>query len=218
MIEADWLTCPDSRAMLDFLRGKASDRKQRLFACACCRLVWGSLLPRSQRAVEVAEKYADGLATEQDLHRARSQACELAAVVEVVRVHCPCLPHRWRLAGNTAYSHEPFLIGRVCWHPGDDDLDAGGPPLLRDIFNPWPFSRLSPQVLAWDAGTVVRLAQAAYDDRLLPSGHLDTGRLSVLADALTDAACTDAQLIDHLRSPEPHVRGCWAVDLLVAKE
>src|SRR5262249_12453726 len=66
--------------------------------------------------------------------------------------------------------------------------------------------------------TTVALAQAAYDERDLPSGHLDPARLAVLADALEEAGCADADILGHLRGPGPHVRGCWAVDLLLGKE
>jgi hypothetical protein len=37
------------------------------------------------------------------------------------------------------------------------------------------------------------------------------------ADALEDAGCTDADLLGHLHGPWPHVRGCWAVDLVLGK-
>jgi hypothetical protein len=47
---------------------------------------------------------------------------------------------------------------------------------------------------------------------------LDSGRLDILADALLDAGCGDEDLIAHLRSEGPHVRGCWAVDLILGKE
>ena len=70
---------------------------------------------------------------------------------------------------------------------------------------------------ACPTSTVVALANAAYDERELPSGHLDPARLAVLSDALEEAGCADADLLAHLRSPGPHVRGCWALDLVLGK-
>jgi hypothetical protein len=64
---------------------------------------------------------------------------------------------------------------------------------------------------------IVRLAIAVYEDRALPSGHLNATRLAILADALIDAGCDD-ELLHHCRSAGPHVRGCWAVDLVLGKE
>ena len=64
---------------------------------------------------------------------------------------------------------------------------------------------------------VVALAEAAYEERLLPSGELDTQRLAILADALEEAGAAGA-LLEHLRSPGPHIRGCFAVDLVLARE
>jgi hypothetical protein len=106
------------------------------------------------------------------------------------------------------------------------DFRAEGPadhrPLvefLRDIFgNPFRPVTISPAVLAWNAATILRLAQAAYHERHLPEGTLDDGRLAVLADALEEAGCTNADILGHLRGPGPHVRGCWAVDSLLGKE
>jgi hypothetical protein len=71
--------------------------------------------------------------------------------------------------------------------------------------------------LSWNDGAVRKLAQTAYDDRQLPAGILDPSRLAVLADALEDAGCTDRAILDHLRGPGVHVRGCWCVDLLLGK-
>jgi hypothetical protein len=74
-----WLTCTDSRPMLDYLcvhaKAKASDRKLRLLAVACCRRFWHLLDHESSRlAVETSERYADGLATREELQAAENAA------------------------------------------------------------------------------------------------------------------------------------------------
>jgi hypothetical protein len=92
--------------------------------------------------------------------------------------------------------------------------------LLRDVVgNPFvPAEAPSQAWLAWNRRAVTRLARAAYRERLLPSGCLDSERLGILADALEDAGCDRADLVEHLRSPGPHVRGCWAVDFVLGQE
>jgi hypothetical protein len=92
--------------------------------------------------------------------------------------------------------------------------------LLRCVFGPLPFRPVSiaPSLLSWNDGLVVKMAQAIYDERQVPSGHLDPQRLAILADALEDAGCDDAELLVHLRGPGPHVRGCFIVDLLLSRE
>jgi hypothetical protein len=68
----------------------------------------------------------------------------------------------------------------------------------------------------WRTPDVVALATAAYDERRMPSGEFDPQRLAVLADALEEVGANEA-IVTHLRSDGPHVRGCWAVDLCLAK-
>ncbi len=79
MIEVEWLSCTDPTKMLRFLKGSASGRKLRLFAVACCRKVWHSLSDeRSRNAIELAERFADGLATE-----AERRSAQIAAKADV---------------------------------------------------------------------------------------------------------------------------------------
>src|SRR5262249_9308543 len=90
--------------------------------------------------------------------------------------------------------------------------------LLRDTFrNPFRAApTLEPSLLHWNGGTVVQLAQAAYSERSMPSGHLVPTRLAVLSHALAEAGAPP-EVQAHLRAPGPHWRGCWAVGLLLGK-
>jgi hypothetical protein len=74
-----------------------------------------------------------------------------------------------------------------------------------------PLPRLDVELLNGRDGTAIRLAQDITED-----GAFE--RLPLLADALEDAGCTDAELFGHLRAPGPHVRGCWALDLALVKK
>ena len=77
MTASEWLMCDDPLAMLDDLQGRASDRKLRLFACACCRHGWHLLREEpSRHAVLVAERFADGQATRQELGDAQDDAVD----------------------------------------------------------------------------------------------------------------------------------------------
>ena len=87
--------------------------------------------------------------------------------------------------------------------------------LLRCMFgNPFRPVSINP---VWLTPTVSNLAQSAYDERIMPSGELDPSRLAVLSDALEESGCDDEEILNHLRSPGPHVRGCWVLDLLLGK-
>jgi hypothetical protein len=81
--------------------------------------------------------------------------------------------------------------------------------LLREIFgNPFrPVTFFS----EWRTSTAVALAQQMYDTR-------DFSAMPILADALQDAGCDNADILDHCRGPGPHVRGCWVVDLVLGKD
>ncbi len=200
MMEQEWLAWwAAPTRMLEHLRGKASDRKLRLFAVACCRGHRGRLHDeRSRRAVLVAERFADRTASLAELKAARVEAWEAARELRT--------PETWaaaeaadldaRFAAHTA-------AGQTGW--------ARQRHLLHDLFgNPFRPSRLAPLWLRWNGGTVVAMARGIYE------GHAFED-LPFLADALEEAGCTDERILAHCRSRREHVRGCWVLDLLRGK-
>jgi hypothetical protein len=222
MTEAEWLCCTDPMPMLEFLRGggKPSERKLRLFACACCRDLWGLLADECFRnAVEVAERFADGKARKKELNEAK-KASGAAFASSSGREGRSVAAHRafgcaWSAARTPALSAAMYPTWVLT--EGADRKRQGT--WLRDLIgNPFRTPPLDPAWLAWNDGAAVKLARAAYEERSLPSGELDRARLAVLADALEDAGCSVADILGHLRGPGPHVRGCWAVDLLLGGE
>ncbi len=91
--------------------------------------------------------------------------------------------------------------------------------ILRDLIgNPFRSHAVPRDWLTWKGGIIVILAQEIYQDRSLPDGALDNARLSILADALEEAGCTDPDILGHLRGSGPHVRGCFAIDLILDRQ
>jgi hypothetical protein len=84
--------------------------------------------------------------------------------------------------------------------------------LVRCLFgNPFgPARVVDPDWLARERGSAPSVASAIYARRAFD-------QLPILADALEDAGCTDAEVLGHLRGPGPHCRGCWVVDLVTGK-
>lgn len=223
MTEKEWLTCNGPKKMFQFIKPKASPRQLRLLACGCCRHFW-HLYPdeRSRRAVEVAEQYADGLATEEVTFSAWEAAYDVK---------------RERWGGDEAILQD-WAEGSPSYDPFEDDctkaagifgkgetenasLIVTNAPhakrvvlanLLRDIFgNPFrPQPTIKHSWLIWQSGTVKTMAQAIYDDNQFAD-------MPMLADALEEAGCSNTDILNHLRGPAPHCRGCWALDLVLGK-
>jgi hypothetical protein len=226
--EAEWESGSDLLEMLFTVRGlcEVRPRKPRLFGCACCRAAWDDLPEAGQAAVTAAEDYADGKAGGADLRRAHPAAVGAA----LQGGPWPWWRRLWegepwrsplwgRRAGTAALVTHPDIWQMILdvlvalWPEwGDRQRPAD---LLREVFGN-PFQPVEFDA-AWRTADVVRLAEAAYEERALPAGTLNPDRLAVLADALEDAGCADEALLGHLRGPGPHVRGCWAVDLLTGR-
>jgi hypothetical protein len=226
--EAEWLSCANARTLLTFLGEKPGERKLRLFTCACWRQRWPEPTdPRSAWAVAAAERYADGLCSWAEVKAADEEASlclraagqaldeagwgtDRAAFRAAQDRHRAASAAEWATAGGHIFAAEHVL--RLAQEGATKKQRAGFADLVREVFgNPFRAAPVDPAWLTANGGLVRRLTQSIYDERRF-------GDLGVLADALEDAGCTDADLLGHLRSEGPHVRGCWAVDLLLGRE
>jgi hypothetical protein len=221
MTEREWLHATDPNALLMFLRQRrqAGDRKLRLFAVACCRRLqplFGH--PDSLSAIEVAERFAEGDATTEELRHAEELAmwagddaswhCMQEAAVAWAAA-APAQDGGMRAAHAAVYEIRQVYAGEG---PKRDEEDRAQCDLLREVIgNPFRPVTVQPARRLWNQGTVAALARAIYDERAFD-------RLPVLADALEEAGCDNEAVLAHLRGPGPHVRGCWAVDRLLGKE
>jgi hypothetical protein len=205
--EAEWLAETDPQAMLEFMCGKASERELRLFAVGCCRRVWPGLGKHGRRAVDVAERYADGQADERELKDAE-YASRFRPYAGDAAAHAACIS-RQDLSTSQVALDAYLVLSSQAVRAVESNVRVS---ILRCVFGN-PFRRAGSLEAAWlerSERTVGRLAATLYADRAFD-------RLPLLADALEDAGCTDAELLGHLRGPGPHVRGCWAVDLVLGK-
>jgi len=216
------MECAEPQKMLEFLRRNASDRKLRLFACACCRRIWHLLCDEySHNAVAVAEHYGDGEATDEELAAVRrhcaghSTTADYAAwVITSPQAFYAAEEAASDIPGTVGWASADYTEKR--WEIARDGEDAAQSILLRDIFgNPLRPVSINPH---WLTPAVLSIAQAAYDNCNLPSGTLDNARLAVLGDALEDAGCDNQNILNHLRQPGEHVRGCWCVDAILGKQ
>jgi hypothetical protein len=242
MIEAEWQACRNPAAMVAYMDSRASARKRRLFPCACVRRVWSQLTdPRSRRAVEVAERFADGLATGSELRAAHEEAESITdiGVVPATNEAAPAAARDVaapevagalfspfnrvpRLAADAARfeaMRRAVASGKMRLPPGSKEAEqAVQADLARCIFgNPFRPLIFSPAVLAFNDGAAVKLATVIYAEPDPASGELDTSRLAILADALEEVGVEDRGVLDHLRGKGPHARGCHVLDALLGR-
>jgi hypothetical protein len=236
MTEQEWSACVDPDLMLKILPGQVSGRKARLFACACCRRI-AHLLPDPclLKAIDCAERYTDGLVAEEEWLDMNCAVVNYRGLVE----HNPTRAEEAIASGAVLYTLVPF--GRTgFWHHirwagyqarraatrAFSRLNAGTEPrsevledlareagaqagILREVIGPLLFLPLAIDPV-WQTRSVRALAQTIYDDQ-----HFQD--LPILGDALEDAGCSEAALLEHCRVSATHVRGCWVVDLLLGK-
>ncbi len=201
MTERQWLTVVDPEAMLTWASERVSDRKLRLYAIACCRRL----------AHHFDARYSAALA-------------EAAALADET-------PPKPRRAGRTARTHDRDLLHALAEHDAHTSAwlaaersisiaaARGGMAWEERLFQASclidllgnPFRKVRFEA-SWRTETAVALAQQFYD-------RAEAASLPILADALEEAGCDEPAVLAHARDiHQPHVRGCWVVDLVLGKE
>jgi hypothetical protein len=226
MRKREWDRCSDLKRMLFEVWGlatkhPANDRRLRLFTLLAGRRLWEQLGDEACRsAVALAWRQADdGLPADEV---ARQVDPILGPVYDEA-----CATDSWELAKSVnvlaVLFRDPGAAAMQLITPhslvgGEEPVSLLNPTeisaccgLLREIFGDRGLLKpIEPALLAWNDGAIPRLARAIYDERAFD-------RLPILADALEEAGCTDADILSHCRGPGPHVRGCWVVDLILGK-
>jgi hypothetical protein len=236
MTEADWLTCADPDLMLDYLDGKVSDRKLRLFACAVCRRIWHLITVRQcRRAVEVAERFADGQASAAERDAASEAALKArpmwldgnwptAWTVAAPPMALPaaeaasqaaqalanvCAKPLHRLGYAATYTGATRDARNAAWVDYEAALQAAE---LRTTAEHAELLReifgnpfQSVAAVGWPT-SIVALARALY---------LGSDCAFALHDALLEMG--QEALALHFQQAE-HPRGCWALDLILGLE
>src|SRR5580704_8618613 len=117
MTEAEWLACRKLEPMFDFLRGKTSDRKRRLFACACVRRVWVWMADeRSEKAVQVAEWFAEQSVDVDVLRATGHEADEAAYDVCLDSRDCPFSSAVWNASLAAAQTAAEDFPEYAAWN------------------------------------------------------------------------------------------------------
>jgi len=220
---AEWHRSDDSWAMLRVVeRMRPSDRKVRLFNAAACRRFWDCLPKASQAVLAESELLADGPSRG---HSDDTDLCRRAnGAIERLR---PRQPESQFVSAEARIQYHAAKA--VCYAVLSGDLwgtiaslrDLGGlltpaerrfhAAIIRDIFgDPFHPPPTNPPWLGRSHDALLKLARSIYDNR-------DFDRLPDLANALEDAGCKNATVLEHCRQPGPHVRGCCVLDLVLGR-
>ena len=223
MTEAQWLESADPFPILQWVWPQLSDRRGRLLACAACRQISHLLKdPRTTEALDVAERFADGAATADELDAAHKQANKaqnaqrrkalLFAYAAVKSASAAWQDRRFGL-GLTIGALTGAVQGKVL----EAEPRLGYGHLQRD----------RPQAFAPMADLVRHIAGNPFRDiarqtslptevhELAAALYAGEDRAKALHNALQ--AARQSELAEHFKQKIEHPKGCWALDLILGK-
>lgn len=241
MTEPEWLATDNPFRLFQHVKSRLSARKLQLLACGCCRLLDPLLTADQQAALGVVERHADGLADNDELQRAKEQYYRDVTALTLPTPTGGSMPPTAEAATAEALLAAisvPIDIGLRRVHELVEAAAArapvgGGRSAAKElrrrmclvyheiVGNPFLERRVaSPEYRARGGGVTADMLRVGETARAIAIGvqaEQAFDRLPILADALEDDGCTDTELLDHLRHTSHHLRGCWAVDLVLGK-
>jgi hypothetical protein len=231
MTEEEWDRCTSLSMLMHLVSDQPGhDRHINLWIVACCRQV-EHLVGSDEmvRAIDAGERYAEETIQRTTLQswirRTRRHRRGLGPdVATSTRQACEALSRAlWHLA-SYPNSFNPNKLAHALVSEAREQGTKGRvedllPPmeqrlvnLLRDMMGN-PFRARPAHNPAWleaNGGLAGRLANSIFQEKRFTE-------MPILADALEDAGCTEATILEHLRSPELHARGCWALDVILGR-
>jgi hypothetical protein len=240
--ESEWLSFENVHLLLEFHRSTISWRKCRLFASACCRLIWHWITDeRSRQAVELCELYGEGRIDQKQLETGFEPACIPCDQMHLEYEHVlaryqeqvyadqvqPLLRERDRLsaAADAACS---------CLHVASFEAAMWASIRTVQARSSWEFpsygnDREVAALLKEITGNPFR--KPHLDGDWLEWSHGVVPELArsiyedcrfhdmpILGDALEEAGCVHEEILSHCRHGNLHVRGCWVLDLQLDKD
>jgi hypothetical protein len=219
MREKKWLKCTDPEEMLAYLQcnpmtgepspHEPSERKLRLFGCACCRRLGELLTADGRRAIETAERFADALATDAELQEAVAAAgadqTDAGAAVSWLGAASDAVEQaadEVAMIFSLTAGQESGADAEEAVHQAERRFQAG---LLRHIIGN-PFRPLPP--LSGLPPTIRDLAESVYNQSREAVGPLH--------DALLEAGLSE-WAAHFEKAGEWHPKGCWALDALTGR-
>jgi hypothetical protein len=214
MTEADWNACVNPDRMLEWLRDNKPGQRRGLlrwfrrgswvenncrlirFGCAAGRR-WAFFMrwAGGRQLLDVAERFAEGRASQADLRKAAAKAL---GIFDPGRFLRPGVPEAWAWAFVASWAARAAEEA-----PAPAAERRAQADLIRCVFG-WPLRPLHEGPAVPQTLVVTALARSIYEQDDF--------------DALEEAGCADARLLAHLRGPTPHARGCWALDRVLGRE
>ncbi|QEL13160.1 hypothetical protein [Limnoglobus roseus] len=224
MTEEEWLRGQSPEPLIEKIEQLHLSRKISLLGLAFCARLASLVTDSRHRNVFLgAEDYFEGIITTEQFDRLLKPVIAMWAQ-EGFRTadsieNCLTAAARHALQDGNAIYLARFVAMAKGLEAGPEDSvecqrgisteETALCELIRDIFGN-PFRPVAIDS-AWLTPTTVAIAEGIYAEKAFD-------RLPILADALQDAGCENADILTHLRSDGPHVKGCWALDLVLGKE